>query len=407
MRTAAAILPVAAALMWAASAQAAAAPDYARVAGGRYQAILADCMGCHTAPGGRPFAGGVVLETPFGRLTAPNITPDDATGIGTWTEEEFRRAVKSGIAPGGRRLYPAMPYPAYVRMRDADVGDLWAYLQTVNPVRNRVRVNLLPFPYNIRGLMAGWNWLFFKPAAPASQPGKSAIWLRGEYLVNGPGHCGACHSPKNLFGADKAAALTGASLQGWFAPDITAQARRGIGSWRASELVTYLKSGHNGHSMATGPMAEVIENSTSQMSDADLTAIAAYLKDVPGDPASPRPLDAGEARMKAGAATYEDNCRSCHNPGGGGQSVIFPPLAANPVVQQAGADTLIRVVLAGTQAAQTARAPTAAAMPSFAWRLNDAEIADVLTYIRNSWGNAAGPVSRDAVARSRANLRRR
>jgi mono/diheme cytochrome c family protein len=405
MKHAAALIIVA--LAASACAQAAAAPDYARVAGGRYQAILADCMGCHTAPGGKPFAGGTVLETPFGKLAAPNITPDNATGIGTWTEEEFRRAVKSGMSPGGLRLYPAMPYPAYARMRDADVDNLWAYLQTVTPVHHQVRVNLLAFPYNIRGLMAGWNWLFFKPDGPKPQPGKSAAWLRGEYLVNGPGHCGACHTPKNLFGADKSAALTGAALQGWFAPDITAQPKHGIGAWRASELVTYLKSGHNSHSMASGPMAEVIENSTSLMNDADLAAIAAYLKDVPGDGASPRPLAANDAHMKAGAEVYEDNCRGCHNPRGNGQSVIFPPLAANPVVQQAGAETLIQVVLAGTQAAQTVRAPTAAAMPSFAWRLSDGEVADVLTYIRNSWGNAAGAVSRDAVARSRSALRRR
>jgi mono/diheme cytochrome c family protein len=405
MRGAAAFLVMA--LAAPACAQAAAAPDYARVAGGRYQAILADCMGCHTATGGKAFAGGTVLDTPFGKLAAPNITPDNATGIGTWTEKEFRRAVKGGMAPNGRRLYPAMPYPAYARMRDADVDDLFAYLQTVTPVHNQVRVNLLRFPYNIRGLMAGWNWLFFKPDAPKPQPGKSAAWLRGEYLVNGPGHCGACHTPKNLFGADTSAALTGTVLQGWFAPDITAQAKRGIGAWRASELVTYLKSGHNGHSMASGPMAEVIENSTSLMRDADLAAIAAYLKDVPADGASPRPLAANDARMKAGAVVYEDNCRGCHNQSGNGQSVIFPPLAANPVVQQTGADTLIRVVLAGTQAAQTPRAPTAAAMPSFAWRLNDAQVADVLTYIRNSWGNAAGAVPKGAVAKRRTALQRR
>ena len=404
MKRAVAVLGVAV-LACATAAQA--APDPARIAAGHYQAILADCLGCHTAPGGKPFAGGLVLETPFGKLATPNITPDRDTGIGGWSPAQFRVAIKSGVAPGGRRLYPAMPYPSYARISDADINDLWTYLRTVAPVRNRVNVNLLSFPFNIRALMVGWNWLFFKPAAAASKPGKSADLIRGEYLVNGPGHCGACHAPKNLFGADRAAALTGASLSGWFAPDITAQARRGVGSWRVGELVTYLKSGHNSHSMASGPMAEVIENSTAQMRDADLSAIAAYLKDVPGDGASPTALAANDARMKAGAALYEENCQGCHNPGGDGQSIIFPPLAANPVVQQASAETLIRVVLAGTQAAQTARAPTAAAMPSFAWRLDDAQVADILTYIRNAWGNAAGAVSPNRVARSRAALRRR
>jgi len=394
-------------LMLAAPATAeAAAPDYASVAAGRSQAMLADCAGCHTAPGGKPFAGGRVLETPFGRLASPNITPDDDTGIGRWSREEFVRAVKAGMAPNGRPLYPAMPYPYYARLSDSDAGAIFDYLQTVAAVRNRVRVNQLAFPYNIRGLMAGWNFLFFRPAAPAPRDDKSAAWARGEYLVNGPGHCGACHTPKNPFGADTGAALRGASLEGWFAPDATAHAQRGIGSWRQSEVVSYLKTGHNSHSMASGPMAEVIENSTSQMSDADLTAIAVYLRDVPGNGGPARALAADDTRMKAGAALYEDNCQVCHNSHGNGQSVIFPPLAANPVVQQKSAETLIRVVLAGTQAAQTARAPTAAAMPSLAWRLNDQQVADILTYIRNSWGNAAGAVPAGAVTRSRAALQR-
>ncbi len=389
------------------AARAAGAPDYASVEAGRGAAILADCIGCHTAAGGKPFAGGLVLETPFGKLAAPNITPDDDTGIGKWSREEFVRAVKTGIAPGGRHLYPAMPYPWYARMSDTDAGAIFDYLRTVAPVKNRVRANLLPFPFNIRQLMAGWNLLFFRPAAPAPRPDKSAAWSRGEYLVNGPGHCGACHTAKNPFGGDAGAVLRGASLQGWFAPDITAHARAGIGAWRESEVVSYLKTGHNAHSMASGPMAEVIENSTSQMSDADLNAIATYLKDVPGGGGGARALAADDARMKSGAALYEDNCQGCHNPRGNGQSVIFPPLAGNPVVQQRSPETLIRVVLAGTQAAQTPRAPTAAAMPSFAWRLNDTQVADILTYIRNSWGNAADAVPAGAVAKSRAALQRR
>jgi len=388
------------------AAPAFAAPDPARIEAGRYQAILADCIGCHTAPGGKAFAGGVLLDTPFGKLATPNITPDKATGLGNWSAADFRAAVKTGMAPGGRRLYPAMPYPAYARISDADLNDLWAYLQSLAPVRNPVNVNQLAFPFNIRGLMAGWNWLYFKTAAIQPQPGKSAAFSRGEYLVNGPGHCGACHTPKNLFGADTAAALTGSALQGWFAPDITAAPRRGIGGWHVSEVVTYLKTGHNSHAMATGPMAEVIENSTALMRDADLAAIATYLTALPGDGAAPAPLSAGDARMKEGALVYDSNCRGCHNSGGGGQSLIFPPLAANPVVQQQSADSLIRVVLAGTQSAQTARAPTAAAMPSFAWRLNDVEVAAVLTYIRNAWGNAAAPVSPDAVTKTRRSMPR-
>ena len=258
--------------------------------------------------------------------------------------------------------------------------------------------------------MRGWNFPVL-PAVPARAaclgrdppPGRAAnIWSTGVRAI-----AGACHStPKIPSAPTRATALTGASLQGWFAPDITAHARRGIGAWRESEVVTYLKSGHNSHSMASGPMAEVIENSTAQMSDSDLAAIAAYLKDVPGNASAPRALAADDGRMKRGVALYEDNCQGCHNSRGNGQSVIFPPLAGNPVVRQKSAETLIRVVLAGTQAAQTVRAPTAAAMPSFAWRLNDAQVADILTYIRNSWGNAADAVPAGAVAKSRAALQR-
>jgi mono/diheme cytochrome c family protein len=386
----------------------AAAPDYSKVIAGRYVAVLSDCIGCHTAEGGKPFAGGLVLQTPFGKLAAPNITPDMVTGIGSWTEEDFRQAVKTGISPGGRRLYPAMPYPAFALISDADIVNLWAYLQTLTPVRNAVRANLLPFPFNQRILMAGWNFLFFNPAAMAPQTGKSVAWNRGAWLVNGPGHCGTCHTPKNIFGADRAVALTGASLQGWFAPDITAHARLGLGSWRVDEVANYLKSGRNNHSMASGPMAEVIENSTSQMTDTDLQAISVYLKDITATAELASGVVVGDdARMRAGAAIYDENCQGCHNRDGSGQNVIFPPLAHNPIVQQPNAETLIRVVLAGTQAAQTAHAPTAPAMPSFAWRLNDAQVADVLTYVRNSWGNATGAVSADRVRNIRSALQSR
>jgi mono/diheme cytochrome c family protein len=391
----------------AAPAWAGAEPAFEHVYSGHYQAILGDCMGCHTAPGGRAFAGGAPLQTPFGPMVAPNITPDKETGIGAWSEEDFRRAVKQGVGHGGERLYPAMPYPAYARMSDADVANLWAYMQTVEPVRRAVRSNLLRWPFNIRALMAGWNWLYFKPADFKPDPAKSAAYNRGAYIVTGPGHCGACHTAKTMMGADSASGLGGGSLQGWFAPDITADTGRGVGAWSVNDVVLYLKTGHNSYSMASGPMAEAIEASTSHMTDGDLQAIAVYLKDVPGYPAAASAgLPASDPHMQAGAAIYRDNCEGCHNGNGSGQSVIFPPLAGNPIVRQSSAETLARVVLAGTQAAQTRLAPTAAAMPSFAWRLDDAEVADVLTYVRSSWGNGAAPVSTGTVAQIRGNLRR-
>jgi mono/diheme cytochrome c family protein len=348
-----------------------------------------------------------VLETPFGKIAAPNITSDRDFGLGAWSEADFRRALREGVSPGGKRLYPAMPYPAYARMRDADIASLWTYMKSVAPVHRGVEANLLPFPFNIRALMAGWNWLYFKPAAFVPTAGKSAAWNRGAYLVTGPGHCAACHSAKTLLGADRAEALTGASLQGWFAPEITGAKPRGIGNWSAGDVVTYLKSGWNSHAVASGPMAEVVEHSTSQMTDADLGAIAIYLKDQPAAEdvrVAPAPAQ-GDPAMQAGAVLYQNNCASCHGADGKGERLIFPPLAGNAILIQPSAESLTRVVLEGAQAAGTKSAPTSPSMPSFAWKFSDAQIADLLTFIRNSWGNAAAPVSVESVAKIRAGLR--
>ncbi len=386
------------------AALAAVTPDYEQVKAGRYQAILADCMGCHTRPGGKLFAGGAALQTPFGKMTAPNITPDNDTGIGAWSEAQFRRAVKQGVAPDGQLLYPAMPYPNYARMSDEDVSRIWDYLQTIEPVRATVQANQLAWPFNIRSLMIGWDWLYFKPGSIKPDAGKSAEWNRGAYIVGGPGHCDTCHSPKSLLGANSGAPLSGASLQGWFAPDITKDAKHGVGSWSVADVAAYLKTGHNAHSMASGPMAEAIEDSTSLMNDADLQAIAVYLKDAPAPSGGlESSVDKNDGRMKAGAAIYRDNCQACHGANGQGESIIFPPFTGNPIISQNSSDTLVRVVLAGTQSADTPGAPTQSAMPSFAWRLNDTQIADVLTYIRGSWGGA-GPVSTGTVGQMRSML---
>jgi len=387
----------------ASAALAAATPDYEQVKAGRYQAILADCMGCHTRAGGKLFAGGAALQTPFGKMTAPNITPDNDTGIGAWSEEEFRRAVKQGVAPDGQLLYPAMPYSNYARMSDEDVSRIWDYLQTVEPVRANVQTNQLKWPFNIRALMAGWDWLYFKPGSLRPDAEKSAEWNRGAYIVNGPGHCDTCHSPKSMFGANTGAPLSGASLQGWFAPDITKDAH-GVGSWSVTDVAAYLKTGHNAHSMASGPMAEAIEDSTSLMNNADLQAIAVYLKDAPAPSGGLQSgLDKNDTRMTAGAAIYRDNCQACHGANGEGDNIIFPPFTGNPIISQTSGETLARVVLAGTQSANTPSAPTQSAMPSFAWRLNDTQIADVLTYIRGSWGGA-GPISTSTVGQIRSML---
>ena len=366
---------------------------------GKYQVVLGDCEGCH----GKNLAGGVVLQTPFGRMLTPNITPDKDSGIGNYTLEDFRRAMKAGVAPGGKLLYPAMPYPSYARMRDSDIAALWDYLRTVKPVKNNVQVNQLRFPYNLRFMMRGWNLLFFKSKLAFTAPSRSQAWARGEYLVNGPAHCGACHTPKNVFGADKDTGMTGVSLQGWFAPDLTSDRNAGLGSWSEADIVEYLQTGRNSHSLASGPMAEAVENSTSKMNDADLKAIAIYLKDLPPSRGNGGGATGVEAQMRAGAAAYDISCAACHGRDGKG-SALFPPLAGNASVRQVRPDTLVRMVLAGGKAAATQKAPTGPGMPSFAWRLSDEQVANILTYVRNNWGNSAPAVSPETVGRIRSEL---
>jgi mono/diheme cytochrome c family protein len=364
---------------------------------GKYQVVLGDCEGCH----GKNLAGGVALDTPFGRMMTPNITPDQETGIGNYTPEDFKLAMKRGVAPGGKRLYPAMPYPYYAHMSDNDVAALWDYLRAVKPVKNSVDVNQLRFPYNMRVLMRGWNFLFFKPA-PTYDAAKSGQWNRGAFLVNGPAHCGACHSPKNAFGADKGA-LTGASLQGWFAPDLTADANAGLGSWSPADIVEYLETGRNAHSLASGPMAEAVENSTSHMNDADLISIAVYLRSLPAGKGNGGAATGIDAQMKAGAIAYDISCAACHGRDGKGNA-LFPPLAGNANVRQVRADTVVRTVLAGGKAASTQKAPTGPGMPSFGWRLSNEQVANILTYVRNNWGNQAPAISPETVARIRSSL---
>ena len=365
---------------------------------GKYQAILGDCAGCH----GKDLSGGITLVTPFGNLVTPNITPDKDTGIGNYTEEDFRAAMKQGMAPGGKRLYPAMPYPYYARMSDGDIAALWSYVKSVKPVRKSVDVDQLPFPFNLRIVMVGWNLL--SPPAPAPDAaGKSGAWQRGEYLVDGPAHCGACHSPKSILGADKGP-LTGAVLAGWYAPDLTSDPIAGLGRWSAADIMAYLKTGRNVHAIASGPMAEAVENSTSQMNEGDLNAIAAYLKDLPASRGNGGPATGVEAQMKAGRTGYDINCSACHGRDGKGNA-LFPPLAGNPNLLQVRDTTIVRVVLAGTRAVATAGAPTAPAMPSLGWKLGDQQTADILTYVRNNWGNSAPAVSAETVGRIRGELR--
>ncbi len=377
--------------------------NYVAATRGRALAIAGDCIACHTAPGGVPFAGGLPLETPFGTIMTPNLTPDEATGIGRWTVDDFARAMHEGVRPDGRQLYPAFPYPFYTKVARADVEAIYAYLRTLDPVTSRVDRDTMPFPFNIRAAMSGWNSLFFTPGAFKPDPQRSEEYNRGAYLVEGLGHCGACHTPLNALGANKASQpLQANRINDWTAPNLTNDARLGLGSWSVDEVVTYLRTGRNATGQASGPMGEVIAHSTSQMPVADLRAMAIYLKErgTAGSTA-PSPLPASDARMRTGEAIFIDTCSACHTSTGAGIANIFPRLAKNPVVQQDDPATLVRVVLAGARAVATAAAPTAPAMPSLGYRLNDEQVAAVLTYVRNSWGNAAEAVSSADVQRVR------
>lgn len=382
---------------------------FEEIARGHYLAIVGDCAGCHDAPGGAPYAGGLPIETPFGTLVSPNITPDRETGIGAWTDDEFVNAMQEGIGRGGEHLYPAMPYTYYTKATREDVLAIRAYLETVDPVHKEVKANQLPFPFDIRASMAGWDELYFKRGTFVPVAGKSDEWNRGAYLVEGLGHCGLCHTAKNAMGGDETArVLQGSALQGWYAPNLTGDPRIGLGRWSVVEVVAYLKTGHNNVSAATGPMSDVIVHSTSEMTDADLRAIAVYLKDRPAPSGeSPKPVSAEDRMMRAGEAIYLDNCAACHASTGSGIPQLFPALKNSPSVQSADPASLIRVVLRGAQSVATDPAPTGPAMPALGWKFTDDEVAAVLTYIRNSWGNAASPVLASDVTGARQQLSRR
>jgi mono/diheme cytochrome c family protein len=301
--------------------------DFKQIERGRYLTVAGDCAACHTLPGsGHEFAGGRNIETPFGLLIGPNITPDPQTGIGAWTDDEFVNALKNGTGRDGARLYPAMPYTYYTKITREDALAIRAYLNTLPPVYNPVRPNQLPFPFDIRTSMLVWDQLFFTPGTFRPNPNKSAEWNRGAYLAEGLTHCGMCHTPKNVLGGDdNANALHGYALQGWFAPDITSDPRRGIGSWPVEEIVAYLKTGHNSTSAATGLMAEMVNLSTSHLSDADLKAIAAYLKDQPGNPGGDT-----QTVVKPDEKTMSSLCRrvlrlSCRGREGGGRPLSIAP----------------------------------------------------------------------------------
>jgi mono/diheme cytochrome c family protein len=380
--------------------------DFVVIEHGRYLVTLADCTACHADPtrGDSPFGGGQPIATPFGTLVAPNITPDPQTGLGNWTARQFDDAIRRGRMPDGKRMYPAMPFPYFARMSAADVRAIRAYLGTVPPVHHAVVADQLPFPLSIRSSMIFWDWLYFRAGEWRPDQERSAAWNRGAYIVQGPGHCGACHTPKTLLGGDEhSRALQGYSLQGWFAPDLTDDAAHGLAAWTTTDIAEYLKTGHNRFEAASGPMAEEVQHSSSGMTTDDIASIATYLKSEDSAPRSATPVAADDPAMAAGAAIYRDTCAGCHQIDGSGVAYLIPNLAGSAAVASRDPTTVLRVILHGAASVATREEPTAPQMPSYGGQLNDVQVAAVATYVRNSWGHAAAPVPESAAHSVRQN----
>lgn len=404
------------ALLGSASVSAAEVDQQALVKQGEYLARAGDCVACHTAKDGQPFAGGLPMETPIGVIYSTNITPDK-TGIGDYSFEDFDQAVRHGVAKDGSTLYPAMPFPSYARVSDADMQALYAYfMKGVAPVVRDNQDSDIPWPLSMRWPLSIWRWMFAPSVeTPALATGSDPVISRGAYLVEGLGHCGACHTPraltmqeKALSASDGSAFLSGsAPLEGWIAKSLRGDHKDGLGSWSEEQLVQFLKTGRSDRSAVFGGMSDVVVHSMQYMSEADLTAIARYLKSLPANDPKDQPhsydQQVAEALWKGddsqpGAAVYIDNCAACHRTDGQGYTRVFPALAGNPVLQSADATSLIHIVLKGGTLPATHSAPSTFTMPPFAWRLSDQEVADVVNFIRGSWGNQASAVEAGDVA---------
>jgi mono/diheme cytochrome c family protein len=385
------------------SAATAALPAEERIARGAYLAKAGDCMSCHTARGGQPYAGGRALQTPFGAVIAPNITADSNTGIGAWSADDFWRALHHGQSRDGRLLYPAFPYTNYTRITRDDADALYAYLQTVPAVIQANQPHQLRFPYSLQISLAAWRMLYFKPEAFLPETGQSVDWNRGAYLVQGLGHCSACHSARNPLGATEGESLSGGMIpaQGWYAPALNTRS-----DWEQAHLAALLKAGVSPRTAVFGPMAEVVKESLQYLNDSDINAIAVYLKALP--PAAKQTSFERDSApetvtfLAAGGKLYEKHCAECHGADGAGKSSMYPQLAGNQALTMTNAVNPIRIVLNGGFAPATAGNPRPYSMPPFSHALNDTEVAQLVSYLRASWGNNAPPVSSADVNRYRA-----
>jgi mono/diheme cytochrome c family protein len=383
---------------------------------GEYLARAGDCVACHSVPGGQAFAGGLKMGTPLGLIYSTNITPDDETGIGRYTLADFDRAVRGGVAKDGHRLYPAMPYPSYAKLTHADVAALYDFfMKQVPPVHQANMKSKISWPLNMRWPLAIWDALFMRSGTYVNKGNHDSAWNRGAYLVQGLGHCGACHTERGFAWQEKALDdsdsnyLSGAELDAWYAPDLRGDPRVGLGAWSKDDIVAFLKHGHNNAATAFGSMIDVVNNSTPYLSADDLNAIAEYLKSLPAVTAEPamayndattKALRGGHA-TQPGATVYTGTCANCHGFDGKGFAPYIPPLAGNPVVLEKNPSSLINLVLNGSNTLVVKGTPDSYRMPQFRLQYSDQEIADVVTFIRNGWGNQAPAVGSAQVTELR------
>lgn len=405
------------------------AADQASVVHGAYLARAGDCIACHTAAHGTPYAGGLPIVSPLGTIYSTNITPDTDHGIGHYTEAQFGAALREGKRADGANLYPAMPYPSYTKLTDRDVHDLYLYfMKGVAPSATQPPVTQLSFPFNLRFALGVWNWVFTQPGVFQPDPHASVEVNRGAYLVQGLGHCGSCHTARGIgmqeealdgIGRNGDDYLKGANLNAWWAPQLRGAGTGnagGVASWTPDEIVDYLRTGRNVHTSVNGEMQSVVEHSLSHLSDADLHAMAAYLKTLPVNTSTMTPPIDESARQSTqktltaatgltlGQRLYLDNCAGCHTVTGNGAPRVFPATAGNSLINAKNPTGLITTILRGAVTPSTPLGPEHLPMPGFANRMSDDEVAQLASFVRSGWGNRGDAVTAKQVADVRSKL---
>jgi alcohol dehydrogenase (quinone), cytochrome c subunit len=382
---------------------------------GAYLAKLGDCAACHSIPGRPAFSGGLKMGTPIGAIYSTNITPDTTYGIGRFTFADFDKALRDGVADG-HSLYPAMPFTSYYNTEPEDVQALYAYFKyAVAPAQVPNRASDIPFPLSMRWPLTYWRWFFAPKPAPFTAPaGYDADEARGAYFVEGLGHCGECHTPRNAFmqlkavrRADGSSYLNGAVIENYFAPSLRGDGAGSLRDWSDEDLAQFLRTGTNARAAAFGSMSDVIIHSTQFLTEADAKSTARYLKSLDledrngqsfaYDPKSEQALKAGDASAE-GALVYLDNCAACHRPDGRGYDRVFPALAGNPIVEAGSPESVVSIIFRGSATPRTPQTPAQFTMPGFDWRLSDVEVMQVANFVRSSWGNRGPQVTLTDVA---------